>query len=236
MAEGYYTSPESEIIQNNRQIILDGIFGSNNPIQVGSSMAFAKYLSHVGITSKNYYLFLKLIETNNRWIVDELLADRDPRLLFTTIRPNLQLITRAFVLLSAWHPGQIYEKVILSVLGIIEYSYYKPDDGYDIYAISITDLQNMGKFLNTERDQFDNINETLLEILDRIARLGEYHQTQHKLTISKQAFNIRDAYFDNTKQLTDTIPKVLMVRIMREDREVKPSPEFIDFARKISET
>ena len=128
------------MVQQNRHIILDGVFGTATPIQVGSSMAFAKYLSHVGITAKNYPLFLKIVETNNRWVVDELVGDRDPRLFFTVVRPNTGFIRRAFELLSAWHPGQIYSKVLLTVLGAIEYSFHKPDDGFNIYRLSITDL------------------------------------------------------------------------------------------------
>lgn len=222
-----------EIIQQNRQIIFDGVFGTATPIQVGSSMAFATYLSHVGITARNYTLFLKIIETNNKWVVDELVRDRDPRLLFSTIRPNTGLIRRAFELLSAWHPGQIYPKVLLTVLGIIEYSFHKPDDGFLVYPLGITDLHHLGKFLDTELDQMDRINATILEIFDRITKLGEYDGGMHKRAVSKHAFNIRDAFFDNTKALRDTIPEVLLIRLDREEHEVAPSREYVDIAAKI---
>jgi hypothetical protein len=222
-----------EITQQNRQIILDGIFGTATPIQVGSSMAFAKYLSHVGITSRNYLLFLKIVETNNKWVVDELIADRDPRLLFSVIRPNTNLTRRAFELLSAWHPGQIYSKVLLTVLGIIEYTFHKPDDGFEIYRLELTDLQNLGKFLDEAEDQTNLINASVLEILDRITRLGEYEGSVPKNTIARHAFNIRDSFFDHTKSLLDTIPEVLLVHLKREDQEVPPSREYIDFAQKI---
>ncbi len=228
--------PESEfdaIVREHRHIILDGVFGTATPIQVGSSMAFARYLSHVGITPKNYLLFLRVIETNNKWVVDELVGTRDPRLFFSTIRPNPGLVRRAFELLSAWHPGQIYSKVLLTVLGIIEYSYHKPDDGFRIYPIGITDLHNLGKFLDATLDQMDPTNATVLEILDRITRLGEYDGGTEKITISKHAFNIRDSFFDNTKTLMDTIPKILLVRLNREEHEVAPSREYIDLAAKI---
>lgn len=225
-----------EIIQQNRQIILDGIFGTANSIQVGSSMAFAKYLSHVGITTRNYLLFLRVVESNNKWIVDELIADRDPRLLFSVIRPNTNLTRRAFELLSSWHPGQIYPKVLLTVLGIVEYTFHKPDDGYDIYKLAITDLHNLGKFLDEEQDQLSNVNDPILSILDRLTKLGEYNSSTQKSIISKHAFNIRDSYFDNTKTLADTIPEVLLVRLIREEREVSPSIEYVDFANKINDT
>ena len=233
MADVYSDADFETVVQQNRQIILDGVFGTATPIQVGSSMAFAKYLSHVGITAKNYLLFLKVVETNNRWVVDELVGERDPRLFFSIVRPNTGFIRRAFELLSAWHPGQIYLKVLLTVLGIIEYSFHKPDDGFRIYRLSITDLHNLGKFLDPELDQMDQTNAAVLAFLDRITQLGEYDGSLEKSTISKHAFNIRDAFFDNTKKLIDTIPAVLLVRLDREEREVAPSPEYLDIAAKI---
>ena len=233
MVEAYSDANIEAMVQQNRHIILDGVFGTATPIQVGSSMAFAKYLSHVGITAKNYPLFLRIVETNNRWVVDELVGDRDPRLFFTVVRPNTGFIRRAFELLSAWHPGQIYSKVLLTVLGAIEYSFHKPDDGFNIYRLSITDLHNLGKFLDPTSDQMEQINAAVLAILDRIAQLGEYDGGIEKSTISKHAFNIRDAFFDNTKTLVDTIPAVLLVRLDPKEREVAPSREYLDIAAKI---
>lgn len=233
MHEAFPFEEMDSIIHQNRDIILNGIFGTATSMQVGSAMAFAKYLHFVGITSKNYLLFLKIIETNNKWVVDELSGNRNPRLLFSVIKPNRFLIERAFDLLSAWHPGQIYSKVLLSVLGIVEYSYHKADDGYSIYHVNITDLQNLGKFLNEEKDQLESTNASILEILDRMSKMGEYDRSVAKVNISKQSFNIRDGFFDNTKNLTDIIPEVLLIRLKREDIEVSPTKDFFDFTSKL---
>ncbi len=236
MSDTLMTSDYNEIITKNRHTILDGIFGAQTSPQVESSIGFSNYLSHVGITSSNYYLFLKLIETNNRWVVDMLLKERDPRLLFSVIKPNNFMLNRAFELLSFWHPGQIYSKVLLSILGIIEYCFYKPDEGYSIYPLDIVDINNLGKFLDEEKDQFEFINASILEILNRITQLGEHSSELRKSVLSKHAFNIRIAYFDNTKSLMDIIPRVLLVRLDPEEREVKPSKEFIAYMKKIADT
>lgn len=233
MQDGFPFEEMDSIIHQNRDIILNGIFGTSTTMEVGASMGFAKYLRYVGITSRNYLLFLKIIETNNKWVVDELIGDRDPRLLFSVIKPNRFLIERAFDLLSAWHPGQIYAKVLLAVLGIVEYSYHRSDDGYNIYPLNITDLQNLGKFLNEDNDQLENTNASLLEILDRLSQLGEYEHSGAKLNISKQAFNIRDGFFDNTKNLTNIIPEVLLIRLKREDVEISPTKDFFSFTSKL---
>lgn len=217
------------IFEHNKDLILKGIAGFQNPIQVEASICFAFYLSQVGINNSNYHLFLKFIETNNKWIVDALLGKRDPRLLFSTIRPNKYIIKKAFRLLTLWHPKEIYIKVLLALLGIIECGYHKPDDGYSIYPLSITDLNNLGKYLDESKDQLHEDNMTLLDVLDKITGLGEYRGSLIKNVLSKHAFNIRIAYFDNTKKLTDIIPQVLLIKLKREDYEINPSKEFIKF-------
>ncbi len=224
------TSPD--ILYDNRDLIIQGISGSITPEQVESSATFANYLYHVGINTTNYQLFLKLLETNNKWIVDGLIYNRKPDLLFTSLKPNPILIDKAFQLLTSWHPGQIYEKVLLAVLGIIQYAYFKPDDGYRIYPIEISDINSLGKFLNEETDQFQEVNEIILEILDRLAGLGENFSEVNKSILAKHSYNIRISYFDNTKSLGNVIPGVLLIGLKREDREVKPSKEFISFYSK----
>jgi len=221
-----------DITEANKQLILQGITGNITPEQVESSTMFAVYLYHVGIANSNYNLFLKLLETNNKWIIDGLVGRKSPDLLFTSLKPSYYLISKAFQLLTSWHPGQIYEKVLLAVLGIIQNGYYKPDDGYRIYALEISDINNLGKFLVEDYDQFQEVNEIILDILDRLTALGEYSENREKSIISKHAYNIRISYFDNTKSLLKMIPKVLLVRLEREDHEVKPTKEFISFFSK----
>ena len=232
MVENSQFNEITELFQQNSQLIYEGILGTATPAQVGTSMAFAKYLHRVGITPRNYTLFLKTLETNNMWIVDELVGNTDPRLLFTGIKANKRLVKYAFEQLSVWHPGQIYEKVLLAILGIIEYSYFKPDDGYKIYKLDIQDLHNLGKFLNENEDQNEPLNVTILDCLDRITLIGTYDHEHSKRSIGNHAFNIRDAFFDNQKTLGSIIPQVLLVRVGREEREIAPPENYLDFRNK----
>jgi len=217
------------ILKKNLNIIYNGIFGFSNNIQVETAVGFAFYLNSVGITAVNYQLFLKLLETNNRYIVDALIGSRDPKLLFSTIKPNKYLIKKAFKLLTSWHPDEIYDKSLLAALGIIECAYYKPDDGYKIYRLKIQDLNNVGKFLDSKKDQLEERNRALLDVLDKIAHIGEYGYNFIKNTLSKHAFNIRFGFFDNKKNLEDVVPQVLLIRIDRKEREVLPSKEYLNF-------
>lgn len=229
MEEKSHPREDEQLLLDNREIILEGIFGCTTPVQLESSIAFARYLNHVGINASNYLLFLRFLQTNNKWVVDALIGTREPRLLFSGVRPNSVLVRKASMLLSFWHPGQIYAKVLQAVLGIIEYCYYNADDGYQIYKLRITDLNNIGKFLDEQRDQFDDNNRLLLDVLDRVTRIGSFDDNPRKSVLAKHAFEIRIAYFDHHKKCADIIPQLLLVRIDREQGELQPSKEFIRF-------
>lgn len=225
-----------ELLQQNKDIILKGIVGAATPQEVESSTFFARYINRIGINHQNYWLFLCILESNNKYIVDALIGNKDPRLLFTIIKPNHVLLQRALQLLTSWHPGQIYEKVLLAVMGIIEYCYHHANDGFKIYPIDISEINNIGKFLEQKKDQKDLINETVLDILDWLSKLGLFEYSLKKSLLAKHAHNIRMAYFDNTKELMDIIPKILLVPIPRENTEVKPTNPFLDFVTKLPNT
>lgn len=220
-----------QIFANNKTVILEGIFGCSTPVQLESTIAFARYVSRVGINLSNYPLFLRLVETNNKWVVDALIGKREPHLLFSSIRPNNFLVRKAFLLLSFWHPGQIYPKVLQAVLGIVECACFDPDDGYRIYRIKVADLNNVGKFLDETKDQFDEVNTLVLDVLDRITKMGNYEDNERKRMLAKHAFDIRLAYFDNRKKCADIIPQILLTRLDRETSEVQPTKPFVSFLK-----
>ena len=41
-----------------------------------------------GLTSENYLLLFKMLEIENHWVLDELIGNRDPFSLLSTIPPN----------------------------------------------------------------------------------------------------------------------------------------------------
>lgn len=227
---------DRDLIRKNHQLIADGIFGVSNPTQVGSATLFARYLHSVGITPSNYWMFLRMLETNNRYVVDALCGERDPRLLFSIVKPSGELLDRAFQLITLWHPGEIYEKVLSAIMGIIELSFHAADEGLSFHPLDISDINNIGKHLNTEKDQFDPVNSVVLDILYWITHLGTYEAHLRKSVLAKHAYHVRMAFFDNTKRLTDVIPQVLLVRIDREQNEIKPQKEFIEFLENLRHT
>ena len=204
---------DKQLIRDHAHTVREALFACTTRPQVECAVAFARYLSFCGLNSDNYWLFLRLVMTNNPWVVDELLHERVPQLLFSTIRPECELIDAAFEMLFSRHPEEMYGKALESVLGIIQNAYFDPDDGYRIRRLSIMDINALGKFLIKDESQDHPLNRLVLEILDRIAHLGDYYGEQDKNVLSKHAFNVRYAYFDHTRNLVDAIPGPLLVRI-----------------------
>lgn len=218
---------DKRLIRDSAYFIREALFTCMTEAQVECSVAFARYLSRFGINSENYWLFLRLVMTNNPWVIDELLADRQARLLFSTIRPDAELIEAAFQTLYSRHPEEIYPLALEALLGVIESSYFDPDDGYRIRKLSMADINALGKFLIKSESQDNAQNRLILDILDRITHLGEYYGEQDKSVLSKHAFNVRFAYFDTTRELVDAIPHPLLVRVP-DHGKVSPEEDFVD--------
>ncbi len=222
---------DKRLIRDHAHNLREALFACTTQPQVESAVAFARYLNYAGLSNDNYWLFLRMIMTNNPWVIDELLHDRTARLLFSTIRPGIDLLDAAFEMLYSRHPDEIYSPALEAVLGIIQNAYFDPDDGYRIRKLSIMDIHALGKFLIKDEPQEHPLNKLILEILDRIAHVGDYYGEQDKNVLSKHAFNVRYAYFDHTRELVDAIPEPLLVRL--QDRMgVHPEDDYVDLVSK----
>lgn len=228
-----FTVAESDrrLIRDHAYVIREALFSCMTDIQVESAVAFARFLNSYGINSDNYWLYLRMIMTNNPWVIDELLHEREPRLLFSTIRPDADLIDAAFQTLYSRHPGEIYPKALEALLGIIENAYFDPDDGYRIRKLTLMDINALGKFLLKSEAQDHPQNRLILDILDRMTHLNEYYQEPDKSVLSKQAFNVRYAYFDSTRNLVDAIPHPLLVHLS-DTGKVPPAEDFVELVTK----
>ncbi|OHD82825.1 MAG: hypothetical protein A3J97_08860 [Spirochaetes bacterium RIFOXYC1_FULL_54_7] len=216
---------DRKLIRDHAYSIREALFTCLTDTQVECSVAFARLLNRSGVTSENYRLFMRMLITNNPWVVEELLHDRDPRLVFSTIRPDTELISTAFEVLMSRHPHELHSNVLEAVLGIIQNAFFDPDDGYKIYPLGIMDLNVLGKFLVKDKDQENPQNKLILEILDRITGLGVYYGDPEKNIVAKHAFSVRFAYFDSTRDLNDAIPEPLLVKLPNRS-DVAPETDF----------
>lgn len=192
--------------------VLQQVFATRTPEAVESAVSYARFLRLSGLDSDNYPLFLKILEIENHWVMDALIADRDPFLLLSTIPPNRYLLSRCFMLLTRWRPGAISPQTLSIVLGVLQNAYSSPKDGYKIYRLNIADIDNMGKHLVKDNGQNDSRNRCLLDILDKIGSLEGIRLDENMEQVARQALRIRGNFFDNTKLLEDCIPQVLLVK------------------------
>ena len=195
---------------------------------VEASICFARFLRMSGLTSENYPLFLKILEIENHWVLDALIGDKDPFLFLSTIPPNHFLVEKALRLLTRWRPGGIYPKTLAIVLGVLQNSYSSPKDGYKIFPLSISDVDNLGKHLEQEIGQDEPRNRCILDILEKLGSMEGLRKDDNMEQIARQAIKIRNAFFDNTKMLEDVIPQVLIVRGDYRDDEIPPEYLFAD--------
>jgi len=217
-----------EFIMDEENKILQQVMSARTPEAVEACVSYARFIRMSGLTSENYPLFLKMLEIENHWVLDELIGESDPFLLLSTIPPNRFIITKCFRLLTKWRAGGIYPKTRAIVLGVLQNSYSSPKDGYKIFPLSIADVNNLGKHLEQERDQNDEQNRCILDILEKIGSLEGLKQDDSMEGVARQAIKIRSHFFDNTKVLEDCIPQVLMVRGNYLEEELPPKMLFAD--------
>jgi hypothetical protein len=208
--------------------ILQQLMSARTPEAVESAVSYARFLRMSGLTSENYPLFLKMLEIENHWVLDELIGERDPFLLLSTIPPNRYIVSKSFKLLTKWRAGGIYPKTRAIVLGVLQNAYSSPKDGYKIYPLTIADVDNLGKHLEQEKGQDDPQNRCILDILEKIGQLEGLQWDDSMEGVARQAMRIRGNFFDNTKMLEDCIPQVLMVRGNYLEAETAPNELFVD--------
>ena len=205
---------------------LHSIFRCQDTEGVDGSLYYAKYLNKVGVNSDNYPAFLEILALRNHWVIDALLGDKDPATFFQPVQPNYYILKECFNAISKANSGGVYPKNLLVYLGILEVTYQSPQEGYKVYPLTSTDVNNLGKHLNADQDQLNSLNKSILTILDKIASLldpGRPEENEEITTVATQANNIRGKFLDITKSLNEAIPDLLLEKGNFEEEEVSPS-------------
>ena len=205
-------------VENN---LVNNILACRTPDAVEAALAYTRFLRISGLTNENYPLFLKLLEMDNHYVIDELIGESNPFLMLTPIQPTKHLLSTCFRLLTNWHPGGIYPKTLSIVLGVLQAAYSYAKDGYAIHKLSVNDVNNLGKHLNKDKGQSYPVNRAILDILDKIAYLEGQGDEEMEM-IARQCNLIRGNFFDKRKKMEDAIPQVLLVKSDYLVKEVLP--------------
>ena len=208
------------VISETETTLLHGIMGCRTTEAVEASITYARFLSSVGITPENYPVFLKMLEIENHWVIDALIGERDPFLLLSGVQPNKYIVGRILAMMTRWHKGGIYPKNLSVILGVLQSVYSSPKDGYRIYPLTIADTNALGKHLHKPAGQTDPLNRAILEVLEKIADLEDAGDSEME-EVAIHASLIRNAFFDDRKNMEEVIPPVLLVSI-QDRKEVPP--------------
>lgn len=214
-----------EEINKMELFFLHKMFECSTQEGVDVAYSYAKFLSKQGLTPDNYPLFLKLFSTGNHWVIDVLLGENDPLKFFDVVQPNSFIVSFCFEMLKSKKKGEIYPKLFLIILGILNKVYNDPGSGYRLYPLTIEDLNNLGKHLNKNLGQKDDVNKAILHFMDRIAELaGNPPRGDKKVEeLSIHANNIRGKFLDETKSLSEVIPEELLKEGDYKKNEIKPT-------------
>jgi hypothetical protein len=205
---------------------LKNIFEIKAPQGVDASIAYAKYLQMVGVNPDNYPIYLKLISMRNHWITDALIGDADPETYFSKIQPNYFILKECFRALTEAKRGGIYPTSLHVYLGILKVTYESSLEGYRVYPLTTTDVNNLGKHLDESQDQRYSLNASILNILDKVASLidpGRPEEDQKIMAVATQANNIRGKFLDMNKSLNEAIPDLLLQTEDYTKLEIAPS-------------
>jgi hypothetical protein len=204
----------------------------DTPHAVEACVEFAKFLGAKGLDADNYPLFLELLKDENRFVIEALIGKEKAFDLFTRVQPNPYIVGFCFKTLRSYAPGGVQDMTLELIFGILYRSYHSAKEGHALYALSIEDVNAVGKFLDKGRDQNDSINRFILDIL---ADIAEYRSINNEEPVvdknSAHATAIRNAFFDKKRAMTSVMPPEILVRRKYEETLVKPRS-----ARKFTET
>jgi len=215
-----------EYVDYLKYLYITEILKAQNPKAATALVSYATFLNKLGINSDNYPLYLKIIESNNKYAIDALLDGYNIENYLDCVIPNYFLIERIFNILKIYRRNEVYNKSLRVLFGFLIKVYKSPEEGYQLYQPTVADINNLGKFLDEELEQDEEINRDILDILMFISDLDRPHETElRKKEIARQADRIRSDFFDPNRSLTQSLTEVTL-----EKAEVVPlgvPPEFI---------
>jgi hypothetical protein len=201
------------------------ILESTTPKGANALWAYASFLNKLGITPDNYPLYINMLASNNRFAIDVLLSGHNPESYLECVAPNPYIVKSTFETLAQLKSNEIYEKSLRVFLGFLYKVYNSPEEGYQLYPVSIAEVNSLGKFLDESQDQDWPLNRGILDVLGAIADLDMPHETDvEKRNVAAQAGRIRSDYFDHKRTLKQSITEVILEK--SKDPKFGTPPEY----------
>ncbi len=182
-------------------INIDVILSDSSSEAEAALISYARYLSGWRLSSKNVQLYLKLLSVNKPTVADNLMNKKNPVSFFSNIEMNREVIISVLMILRTYNAETLYDRVLYACLGILINTYLHGESGMKIYALSVSDIQHIGKYLASRNDELRNL---IIEILNSLKILPS------RYTIARFCSELVDTYFDRNKKIDSIIPGTLL--------------------------
>jgi hypothetical protein len=195
------------------------ILDAKTTLAADALWAYACFLNGMGVTSDNYPLYIEVLASNNRFAIDALLADHEPESFLDCVAPNPYIVRTCFETFQQIRSNEIYEKSLRVFLGVLLKVYASPEEGFQLFPVTIEQLNSLGKFLDENQGQEWPLNSTILDVLGNFSDLERPHEPEvQKRNLAAQAGRIRSDFFDAKRRLVQSMTEVIL--------EKAPSPSF----------
>ncbi len=193
--------------------VITDVLDGKGPQAANALWAYASFLSHLGINSDTYPLYIALLASNNRFAIDALLDGHEPEHYLDCVAPNPFLVKAMFETFDSLASNEIYEKSLRVFLGLLMKVYASAAEGYQLYPVTIEQVNSLGKFLDESADQDSPLNRAILDVLGGIADLDRPHEPDvAKRNVAAQAGRIRSDFFDHARTLKQSITEVILAK------------------------
>lgn len=184
-----------------------------NAKAVSLATTYASFLNQWGVHPDTFFLFLEVLGIRNKWVVEALTAKTDLVDFLEPVLPSHYLLKQVFDLLRNFDKGSIHENVLTIFVGMIYKVYKSAVEGYRLYPLTISDLNNLAKHLIEDDSPNNPVNKNILAVLNSLSKLEELETSGDKYDIAKQSGKIRANFFDSHKSLDYSITENMLKKV-----------------------
>lgn len=192
--------------------------------------AYANFLNKKGWRFELIPLYFEILYTNNRYAIDALFKGCVARDFFDFIRvPESFVFGKIFGLFDQFPKNILYKQTIKACCSYLKRYYRSVRDGFNVYPISIRDINSIGKYLDEQKDQKFQLNRDILDILLYISDLGQHHEMDIEMKmIASHASRIRSDFFDNKRSIGQSISSAILEEPRAITPEISPEGVYLD--------
>jgi len=215
---------EKSISDRYKQIYLYQVLKCDDIRSASALHTYAIYLNKLPKTYDRVPLYLKVFQSNNKFAVDALLKGHDPEGFFDYIRvANPYVIQEIFSTFHDFKRNTLSPKTLRVFLRFLKRFYSSAKEGYLIYPLTVSELNSMAKYLDESKDQSDELNREILDILSCFTELADHYETDiDRITIGQQSGRIRSDFFDENRTLKSSFPRPLLEKERNVDEGIQP--------------